>query len=160
MKPIVPILILGSFIYCLSLSGQAVVLGSDPAQQIKITTSSEYKPQYWNFTASGDKTINNIGLEGPIMDASRFLSQASLGADLATMQHVADIGFEAWIDEQQALPVNKCCRNSTSFIQKSLNGTCLMEVILKRWLTGQPGRFSITPGGKITWQHKTCCVNE
>ena len=107
MKRIVPILILGSFSYCLSLSGQTVVLGSDPTQEIKITTSSEYKPQYWNFTASGDKTINNIGLEGPVMEASRFLSQASLGADLATMQHVADIGIEAWIDEQQALPVNK-----------------------------------------------------
>jgi len=41
------------------------------------------------------------------MDASRFLSQASLGADMATIKHVADIGFEGWIDEQLALPVNE-----------------------------------------------------
>ena len=107
MKRNVPFLVLVFIVTNLSLRGQSVILGSDPSQNIKVTTSSEYKPQYWNFTASGDKTINNIGLEGPLMDASRFLSQASLGADMATMQHVADIGFEAWIDEQLALPVNK-----------------------------------------------------
>lgn len=81
-----------------------VLLGSDPAQQIKVTTSSNYTPQYWNQSASGDKTINNIGLEGKLMESSRFLSQATLGADLATIQKVADMGMEAWIDEQQSLP--------------------------------------------------------
>ena len=91
----------------LSLSGtmQAqVILGSDPAQEIKVTTSSNYTPQYWSFTASGDKTINKVGLEGPLMEASRFLSQATLGADMATIQKVADQGIQAWIEEQQALP--------------------------------------------------------
>lgn len=82
-----------------------VILGSDPAQQIKVTTSSSYTPQYWSQTASGDKTINNTGLEGRVMEASRFLSQASLGADLQTIRHVADVGIEAWIDEQLSLPV-------------------------------------------------------
>jgi len=106
MKRIVPFFILAFISTSCSVFGQSVVLGSDPAQNIKVTTSSNFTPQYWSFTASGDKTINNIGLEGPIMDASRFLSQASLGADMATMKHVADIGFEAWIDEQLALPVN------------------------------------------------------
>lgn len=38
------------------------------------------------------------------MEASRFLSQASLGANLETMQHVANIGIESWIEEQIALP--------------------------------------------------------
>jgi hypothetical protein len=40
--------------------------------------------------------------------------RVSLGADLTTIQHVADIGFEAWIEEQQALPVNKMLLNSTA----------------------------------------------
>ncbi len=83
-----------------------VILGSDPTQDIKVTTSSSHTPQYWTLSASGDKTINNIGLEGPLMEASRFLSQASLGADLATIQKVTDQGIEAWIDEQMALPHN------------------------------------------------------
>ena len=38
------------------------------------------------------------------MEASRFLSQASLGANPETIQHVANIGIEPWIDEQMALP--------------------------------------------------------
>lgn len=81
-----------------------VILGSDTTQDIKVTTSSNYTPDFWNRSASGDKTINNIGLEGPVMEASRFLSQATLGADLATIQQVADQGIESWIDDQMALP--------------------------------------------------------
>jgi hypothetical protein len=119
MKRNVPFLVLAFIITNLSLYGQSVILGSDPSQGIKVTTSSDYKPQYWNFTASGDKTINNVGLEGPLMDASRFLSQASLGADMATMQHVADIGFEAWIDEQLALPVNKMLPQTNQVVCRS-----------------------------------------
>lgn len=86
-----------------SLSAQ-VILGSDPTQGIKVTTSSDYTPQYWTHTASGEKTIDGIGLDGPMMEASRFLSQATLGADMNEMRHVVDIGIEAWIDEQMALP--------------------------------------------------------
>ena len=81
-----------------------VVLGSDPAQDIKVTTSSSYTPTYWTLSATGDKTINNIGLEGPLMEASRFLSQATLGANLATIQKVADQGIEQWISDQMAMP--------------------------------------------------------
>jgi uncharacterized protein (DUF1800 family) len=81
-----------------------VILGSDPAQDIKVTTSSNHTPLYWTQTASGDKTINKVGLEGPVMEASRFLSQATLGASLATINKVAEQGIEPWIDEQIALP--------------------------------------------------------
>lgn len=38
-------------------------------------------------------------------NASRFLAQATFGANLALIQHVANIGHEAWLDEQLALPV-------------------------------------------------------
>ena len=81
-----------------------VILGSDPVQDIKVSTSSSYTPQYWTLSASGDKTINKVGLEGPLMEASRFLSQSTLGADLETIQKVANQGIEAWIEEQIALP--------------------------------------------------------
>jgi uncharacterized protein (DUF1800 family) len=81
-----------------------VILGSDPTQEIKVTTSSNYTPQYWTLSATGEKTINKVGLEGPLMEASRFLSQATLGADLATIEHVANQGIEAWIDDQMTVP--------------------------------------------------------
>ncbi|HZV68522.1 MAG TPA: DUF1800 domain-containing protein [Saprospiraceae bacterium] len=98
-------LFLSLFICSMSgtLSAQ-VVLGSNPAQQIKVTTSSNYTPQYWALSATGDKTINKIGLEAPWMEASRFLSQATLGADLETIKKVADQGFENWINEQIDVP--------------------------------------------------------
>ena len=106
MKRIVPFVVLALSCLSPSLIGQVIELGSDPSQDIKVITSSDYTPQFWNYTASGDKTINNIGLEGKIMEASRFLSQATLGADMATIKYVADKGIEAWIDEQLAMPVN------------------------------------------------------
>ena len=86
-----------------TLSGQ-VVLGSDTSQNIKVTTSSNYLPEYLTLSSSGDKTINGVGLEGPLMDASRFLSQATLGADLETIKSVADQGIEAWINAQLEVP--------------------------------------------------------
>jgi uncharacterized protein (DUF1800 family) len=105
MKRIVPLFVLVCFLSYFPCQSQIVVLGSDTSQHIRVTTSSDFTPQYWNLTASGDKTIYNVGLDGPLVEAARFLSQASLGADMKTMQHVVDIGFEAWIDEQEALPV-------------------------------------------------------
>ena len=104
MKRIVLFFIPCVLSWCPALYAQ-VILGSDPAQGITVTTSSNYKPQYWTQTASGDKTINGTGLEGAVMEASRFLSQATLGADVQEMEYVAQIGIEAWIDEQLAMPV-------------------------------------------------------
>ncbi|MCA9919986.1 MAG: DUF1800 family protein, partial [Anaerolineales bacterium] len=37
-------------------------------------------------------------------EASRFLAQATLGADYALIQQVASLGIEPWIDAQFALP--------------------------------------------------------
>ncbi len=98
-------LFLSLLIFMLSdpLLGQ-VILGSDTTQHIKVTTSSNYLPQYWTLSATGDKTINGIGLEGPLMESSRFLSQATLGADLETIKKVAHEGIGPWIDEQLQVP--------------------------------------------------------
>jgi len=46
-------------------------------------------------------------------DAARFLDQATFGATLSDIQHVQDIGYSAWIDEQFAMGIsnypNVCC---------------------------------------------------
>lgn len=39
-------------------------------------------------------------------EAARFLGQATFGPRMEDIQHVQDIGFEAWIDEQLALPAS------------------------------------------------------
>lgn len=83
---------------------QQVILGADPAQDIKVSTSSNYTPIFWSESATGEKTINQTGLEGKLMEASRFLSQATLGADMELIRQVAEQGIEAWIEDQMTLP--------------------------------------------------------
>ncbi len=100
-----PILIFSLSFICFSLRLSAqVILGSDPAQEIKVTTSSNYTPPFWTETAAGAKTIDGIGLEGKLMEASRFLSQATLGANLDVIREVANQGIEPWIDDQMTIP--------------------------------------------------------
>lgn len=127
-------------------SSAQVMLGTDTSQQIKVITSSDYTPLYWTQTASGEKTINQTGLEGPLMEASRFLSQASLGANLEVTRQVADMGIEAWIDAQMALPRTQMLEN--------LN-TVYGEVIEWYLLNGgDPDEISSRPGWTVfnyTW---------
>lgn len=103
MKPYLLLFFLVCSTFRLPAQSQ-VILGSDPAQQIQVTTSSNHTPEYWQLTASGDKTLYGAGLEGRLAEASRFLSQATLGADYATIRQVADTGIEPWIEEQLSLP--------------------------------------------------------
>ena len=103
MKKTVLFFSLSFICFSLRLSAQ-VNLGSDPTQEIKVTTSSNYTAPFWTETAAGEKTIDNIGLEGKLMEASRFLSQATLGANLDVIRDVAQGGIEPWIDDQMTLP--------------------------------------------------------
>lgn len=123
-----------------------VILGTDTSQHIKVITSSDFTPQYWTQKASGDKTINKTGLEGPLMEASRFLSQATLGADLELTQRVASIGIEAWIDEQMALPQSRMLEN--------LNAVWAEVIEWYLMNGGDPDEISARPGWTIfnyTW---------
>ena len=125
---------------------QTIWLGSDPAQDIKVITSDDHTPQYWSLTASGEKTLYGEGLDGPAMEASRFLAQASLGADLNTILATARMGIEPWIDEQLAMP-------HTSFTDE-LNAV-YAEVI--EWYLvngGDPEEIGYRPGWTVfnyTW---------
>jgi uncharacterized protein (DUF1800 family) len=74
-------------------------LGAGQDMGVTITTSHNHG------TATGNKTMNGDGMNAKLFEASRFLAQASLGANMATIEYVSDIGFGAWIDEQCALPV-------------------------------------------------------
>lgn len=95
-------LLLFLFLCFLKLPAQVYddYIGGGHAEGVTVFSSSEYQFDNWEEVASADNTINGQGLEGKIVEASRFLGQATLGADLATIHHVADIGIEAWIDEQ------------------------------------------------------------
>ncbi len=94
-------------LFCLKLPAQVYddYVGGGHAEGITVFSSSEYQFNGWDEVATADKTISGEGLEGKLAEASRFLAQATLGADLQTIHHVADIGIENWIEEQFETPV-------------------------------------------------------
>jgi len=65
---------------------------------MKVSSSNPQSSDTASHAVSG--TALRPGLAG----SSRFLSQATLGYDWADMQHVEQIGIEAWLEEQFALP--------------------------------------------------------
>ena len=52
------------------------------------------------------KTVDGFPVRNPeqLKEASRFLAQATFGADYATIEMTAAMGYGAWLDEQFALP--------------------------------------------------------
>jgi len=56
------------------------------------------------FAVEGAATVSRNATLTAEQEASRFLAQATLGADLALIQEVAAIGIETWIDQQVAIP--------------------------------------------------------
>ncbi|WP_420631665.1 DUF1800 domain-containing protein [Candidatus Leptofilum sp.] len=57
-----------------------------------------------HMTVQGASTVSRNNTLTAEQEASRFLAQATLGADLALIQEVAATGIEPWIDQQFALP--------------------------------------------------------
>lgn len=78
-------------------------LGAGHDNDITVKTSSS------SNTAKGAKTVDGFPIENDdqLKDASRFLAQATFGADMATIQMTAAMGYDAWLDEQFSLPQTK-----------------------------------------------------
>lgn len=92
--------------FCLIvLTGQAQYdhrdfIGAGHDNNIQVMTSSNSGGTPARATLDGFRIQNADQLK----DASRFLAQASFGADMATIEMTAAMGYEAWLDEQFALP--------------------------------------------------------
>ncbi len=76
-------------------------LGAGHDFGITVTTSHQE-----NAGEAGTKSIDGFPISDPdlLADASRFLAQATLGYDYETIQMVAAMGYEAWLDEQMGIP--------------------------------------------------------
>ncbi len=80
-------------------------LGGRLDHQIIVTSSDDYYRPGWSELASGDKTINGVGLDARRMAASRFLAQATLGSDLRSIDQLAHShDYEGWIEDQFSAP--------------------------------------------------------
>ncbi|MEM9836243.1 MAG: DUF1800 family protein [Bacteroidota bacterium] len=75
-------------------------IGAGHDNAITVTTSSS------SNDLSGSVTVDGFGVQGTeqLKAASRFLAQATFGADYATIDMTAAMGYAAWLDEQFALP--------------------------------------------------------
>lgn len=76
-------------------------LGAGHIEGVSVSTSS-------NATVSGDKSVDGFPIQNKdqLIDASRFLAQATMGYDYESIQMAAAMGYEAWLEEQFGLPVN------------------------------------------------------
>jgi uncharacterized protein (DUF1800 family) len=72
--------------------------GAGQVNGVVVTSSSQ------SNGSSAVATINGQGMQEHLFDASRFLSQSTLGANHELISEVAAIGPEAWIDLQYAMP--------------------------------------------------------
>lgn len=95
--------LMGLLLLTWSLSGQTfqhldyLGAGHDYGVEVSSSPSEAYTAQ---------ETVDGFDIqhEEQLKAASRFLAQATFGADLATIKMVAAMGYEAWLEEQFALP--------------------------------------------------------
>lgn len=73
-------------------------LGAGNTIGVKVTGSPTQLPDSLTHTVSGTQ------LKPDLIGASRFLSQAALGASYEDIEYVSDIGIDAWLEEQLNLP--------------------------------------------------------
>ncbi len=92
------------FLYSGILHGQETIYLGAGQGEIFVTASSELAIDQWNEKATAGKTINAAGLIDPQFQASRFLAQATFGADQRLIDQVVDLGMEVWIDQQLKIP--------------------------------------------------------
>ncbi len=94
------------FINSIPLSAQTYrdYIGGGHDRKITVTTSSDFKPDGWEQVAKGSNTLTISGLTGKLIDAGRFLAQATMGVDRTIIDSVAKLNFGEWIDQQFVLP--------------------------------------------------------
>jgi len=102
MKPVYSFLlpILVAFPLLLNAQAGSITFGAGQIENVIVTGSSSS-----NGTVP-DNTILENGFLPNITASSRFLGQATLGANYETIQSVANNGAEIWLNEQMAMPVS------------------------------------------------------
>jgi len=72
---------------------------------IVVSASSSFSDPNWSENSLPENTINAEGLDGPKIEASRFLYQAALGGTSVEVDALSKtLDFDGWIDHQMELP--------------------------------------------------------
>lgn len=106
-----------SFLPITLLSQNPVILGSGNTGGMNVTTSDS------QGSNTGEQTIDGLGLLPNMSASSRFLQQATLGADLETIEAMTDKSYSQWVEEQFALPrgldIEQYTKDLTEFVLDS-----------------------------------------
>lgn len=86
------------FTYSINAQNYTDYIGAGHDNEVEVLSSSNSSSQI------GENTVNGKGLLPDLEAASRFLGQATLGADYETIEYVSQIGINDWLDEQLNLP--------------------------------------------------------
>lgn len=89
---------LGYILLCLTFLLQIPLVQSQNIPNIQVSSSQSQS------NTDPNNTINTLGLSPNLTAASRFLGQATLGADIVTIEALANQSFEQWIDLQFTEP--------------------------------------------------------
>jgi uncharacterized protein (DUF1800 family) len=93
---------IGTFLIVNSVWSQTYTdyIGVGHSEGIQVTASSNYNRDGWNEIALAENTINGKGMDGRLLETSRFLQQATFGADLDYIEETSQMSFEEWIENQ------------------------------------------------------------
>jgi uncharacterized protein (DUF1800 family) len=94
-----------------------VILGGGNTNGMNISTSDD------QGNNTGEQTMDGLGLLPNMSASSRFLQQATLGADLETIEAMTDKSYSQWIDDQFAQPrglnIEQYTKDITEFVLDS-----------------------------------------
>jgi len=116
-------------------------IGVGHSNGVTVTTSSN---------SNGTNGINTVNANGITLDleaASRFLAQATLGYDYEAIEQVAQMGIEAWIENEFTKPAT-----SFQFIEQDIFDTYTAEIMAVHGPDAEPYRGSFN-FNRAFWQH-------
>lgn len=94
-------------------------LGAGHNKGIRVTSSSQHTKSDWQESAEAINTINGNGLDGRLLETSRFLAQATFGTDIEYIKSVSEQPFEDWIDNQFDIHSTPLQQLTKSIIQQA-----------------------------------------
>jgi len=113
-------------------------IGAGHAQGVIVSSSSQENEDR--------QSINGAGVDEDLAGASRFMSHASLGANLEDLLYVSSIGYEAWLEEQFELPATSYEETMVPIDEK------LKEIYLQ--LGGDPEEYYVSAQHfRLAWSH-------
>ena len=124
-------------------------IGAGHSAGITVTSSSD---------AAGTqaiRTIDGVGMDSRLFETGRFLSQATMGADLELINTVKDMDYADWIDQQIAEPI--------TYLQSEVEDvwTEILDTITARGITDPEEEFG--PAMRelsFAWWHNTMTADD